>query len=246
MKIKIQTMVLAICALLLSLSATSAFAQLSTSYRIYTPKFITFEDIARSTNYVTETNCCPVTTNIVYSTNCVTVDDCTVTTNFFPTTNCFVPPNCIVTTNVILSPTTNFPPVALTNYFGLIWTNMSVMDGVNYSNNPSGFGFGVVSSNNVAFPLDDTQLSGFAARRGHTMLLKSAFLTAAWIDGLALEIQGYSGNRLIFDKIVFLSNTEPTLIKFPQQRVTKVLFVTPGFNPGQEAFVLDNLYLFSF
>ncbi len=108
-------------------------------------------------------------------------------------------------------------------YGGLNWNDFSVLDGVHYANNPSGYGSGVVSTNNVAWSTGEASITNTTPFN-----LFSAYLTAAWSDNLQLETKGYANGVLIYDTTNFLNVTGPTLINFNYLGVTEVDFTTSG------------------
>jgi hypothetical protein len=108
-------------------------------------------------------------------------------------------------------------------YGGLNWNNFSVLDGVHYINNPSGYGAGVVSTNNVAWSVGTASITNDTPFN-----LFSAYLTSAWSDNLQLETKGYANGVLIYDTTNFLNVTGPTLINFNYLGVTEVDFTTSG------------------
>ena len=113
-------------------------------------------------------------------------------------------------------------------YRGLVWGNFYCMDGIHYSNNPSGYGAGVMSGSNVVCNYSDTSASLSAAA---PFDLVSAYLTAAWNDYLQVEALGYVGGTLTCDTTCTLSATSPTLINFNYNGVTEVDFFSSGGTP---------------
>jgi hypothetical protein len=125
-------------------------------------------------------------------------------------------------------------------YGGLNWNNFTVYDGVG---SVSGYGAGVVSTNNIAY-----NGGGGAASITSTnpFNLFSAYLTAAWNDNLQVEAKGYANGVLIYDNTYTLSATNPTLINFNYLGVTEVDFTASGGTPHGYAgsgteFVMDNV-----
>jgi hypothetical protein len=121
-------------------------------------------------------------------------------------------------------------------YAGLQWQNFRYLDGVHYPY-PSGYQNAVVSPNYVT-----DNWGGFPAMfSGPTFNLNSAYLTAAFIDGLQVEVQGFVGTTLTYDNTYTVNTTGPTLINFNYLGVDKVNFSTyynslPNYN-----FAMDNL-----
>ncbi len=130
-------------------------------------------------------------------------------------------------------------------YGNLTWLNFNHLDAVNTTSRPSGYQVGMISSNNVAFnsygqpaSLTSTGLFSFI----------SAYLTAAWNDGLQLRVEGYNGGQLIYSNSYSLNATARTFIQFNYLGVQEVDFISwggtlhPGYNHSEpaEQFVLDN------
>jgi hypothetical protein len=131
-------------------------------------------------------------------------------------------------------------------YRGFNWGNFYCLDGNNYTGNPSGYGAGVVSTNNDVYngfgsPANITSTNG-----GHFNFI-SAELTAAWFDNLQLEAQGYVDGVLTYDQTYTLSATTPTLIVFDYLGVTEVNLIPSGGTPhagytgGGSFFAMDNV-----
>lgn len=129
-------------------------------------------------------------------------------------------------------------------YHGLHWSNFYVLNSALEQDvyGPSGYTFGMVSQPQVAF-------NGFgdqAVFSDSSFTLKSAFLTAAWNDGLTVSIQGYRGSQLAYSKIVTLSTVAPTYVNFSWIGITSVIFTSyggtnPGYSGSGTQFVLDNM-----
>ena len=96
-------------------------------------------------------------------------------------------------------------------YNGFQWANFSVIDALD-SLIASGGQNGTVSPKNVAFNSNGNP-ANFSGSGAFT--LDSAYLTAAWNDGLQLEVQGFVGTTLTYDNTYTL-NTWPdsSLINF--------------------------------
>jgi len=126
-------------------------------------------------------------------------------------------------------------------YNGLNWGNFGAVD--SGCCGPSGYQNGVVSNPNVAFnrygdPADFSSNPPFT--------FNSVYLTGAWNDGLHIEVQGFNGANLIYDRTVRVNTSGPTLFNFNYLNVTEVNFISFGGVPhgyiGEgEHFVMDNL-----
>jgi hypothetical protein len=126
-------------------------------------------------------------------------------------------------------------------YGGLQWNNFNYLDGEDFV--ASGFQNGVMSGQNVAF-----NGSGNSAQisSGTSFDLNSAWLTAAWNDGLQLEVQGFSGGTLAYDQTYTLNAAAPTLLTFSYFDVDQVNFISfggvnHGYGGSGTQFVMDNL-----
>ena len=108
-------------------------------------------------------------------------------------------------------------------YGGLQWSNFIPLDGTH--DVASGYQNGVVSPNNVIFSGFNT-VGSFGNAAGFD--LNSAYLTAAWNDGMQVEVRGYIGNTLAYDKTYSVNATGPELINFNYEGITSVYFVTSG------------------
>jgi hypothetical protein len=130
-------------------------------------------------------------------------------------------------------------------YAGLQWNNFYVLNAVSYIDNPSGYQNAVVSANNVAFNGfgDPSMVSATAFD------LNSAYLGAAWNDGLQVEVQGFVGATLTYDNTYTVNTTGPTLINFNYLGVDEVSFIAsggtlhPGYTGSGTQFAIDNLTL---
>lgn len=125
-------------------------------------------------------------------------------------------------------------------YSGLDWNNFYSLNG---SAQPNGYLNGFVSPANLAFngfgdPADITSASAFT--------LGSGFFTAAWLNSLDLEVQGYNGGSLVYDNHYVLNTTGPQYLVFNFSGITDARFTTSGgvdagFGGSGTQFALDNL-----
>lgn len=123
------------------------------------------------------------------------------------------------------------PPVP-GNYYGLSWNNWDVIDGFDYV---GGYEAGVVSRNNVIFAPYGAPSS--IARMGYFDFI-SAYMTAAWANGLQLEVKGLRDTSVLYDNIYTLSSSGPTLLNFNYSGVNEVDFQAIS---SQSQYVMDNL-----
>jgi len=130
-------------------------------------------------------------------------------------------------------------------YAGLEWNNFSLLDtAYDYAHfGLSGYYYSPISPSNVA-------LNGHgnaAMISDGTFDLNSAYLTAAWNDGLRVEVQGFVGTTLAYDNTYTLSATSPTLINFNYLGIDEVNFISSGGKPhgytsgAGTQFAMDNL-----
>jgi hypothetical protein len=128
-------------------------------------------------------------------------------------------------------------------YHLLGWNNVFFMNGSTYPFNPSGFGQGIVSSNNVIFGGGGS----IASITAQMFDFVSAYATAAFDDNLQLEAKGYLHGTLIFDTTNTLSATAPTLIQFNFCGVDEVDLTSwggtqhAGYAESGTQFVMDNV-----
>ncbi len=139
------------------------------------------------------------------------------------------------------------------NYAGFQWANWY---GASIPQYFQDFGVGggaypnaVVSGNWVAYdgagnPAEISLSSG-------SFDLNSVYLTAAWNDGLQMEVQGFTGDKLTYDNIYTVNTAAPTLLTLDYSGVTAVDFIPSGGTPnpvyasggGGENFAIDDLNL---
>lgn len=130
-------------------------------------------------------------------------------------------------------------------YGGVQWNNFAVL---NTAQELSTYGRngevnGVVSPNNVAFNLYGTA----AFISDGSFNLNSAYLMAAWNDGLQVEVQGFVGSTLTYDHTYSVGTQGSTLINFNYLGVNEVNFISSGGVPhgftfgSGEQFGMDNM-----
>jgi hypothetical protein len=131
------------------------------------------------------------------------------------------------------------------SYQGLSWSTFVVLNAVL---SPSVFGtnglyYGMVSASNVAVngiggPAEIDSL-------GTSFDFLSAYLTGEYNSNLNIEVQGFSGARLLYDTTVVASATSPTLFSFDYLDINRLYFSNsgglPAFGtPSAPQFVMDN------
>ena len=122
-------------------------------------------------------------------------------------------------------------------YGGLQWSGFNT---INATTQPqSGYQNGVVSLNNVATDIDG-RLATLSSASAFN--LSSAYLTAAWSDGLQLEVEGFVGSTLAYNTTYTLNTTGPSLLAFNFVGVDKVEFIPSGgtLHPGYANHGIDN------
>lgn len=129
-------------------------------------------------------------------------------------------------------------------YNGLTWDNFGVLHSANWVNNPSGYANGTVSPDYVAFNHNGLA-AGFS---GDAFDFVGAYLTAAWQDGLLVEVEGLLGGNLVYSTEFTLDTTGSQWIGFNWTNIDQVTFVSSGgvaaFSNrpnGGTQFVLDNV-----
>ena len=129
-----------------------------------------------------------------------------------------------------------------TSYSGLTWDNFYCMDS---SARVDGYHNGAVSPSNVAFNWFSNP-ANFSISSPSSFTLNSAYLTAAWNNGLNVQVQAYRSGSLVSTTNHVLQTTGPLLVNFNLVNVDQVVFtssggINAGFGGSGEHFVMDNL-----
>jgi hypothetical protein len=111
-----------------------------------------------------------------------------------------------------------------TGYNGFTWNNFHDLDGVHYASNPSGYGNGVISPNNVAY----NSFGDAASITGPLFTFNSAYFTGAWNDGLNIEITGRLSGTTLFDQTIVVDSTGPTLFSPNWAGIDELDFFSSG------------------
>ena len=130
-------------------------------------------------------------------------------------------------------------------YSGLNWQNMYTLNGTTYAGGNSGYYNGRVSGDMVAY-------NGFANPAAilegtSPFTLNSGWFTAAWNDGLTLDMTGYVGGVATYFASNILSTNGPAFLTFDWMNLSSVSFVSSGgvhndnLSGAGEHFALDNL-----
>lgn len=133
------------------------------------------------------------------------------------------------------------PPVVPNGYGNLDWNGFDYVNGTNITS--SGYDHAVVSPKNVAYNFggNPAQISGALFD------LNSAYLTAAWNNGLHVQVEGFLDSKLVYDHTYTVNTTGPTLITFDGAPVDEVTFTSSGGTPNPSyhgvgtQFAMDNL-----
>jgi hypothetical protein len=139
------------------------------------------------------------------------------------------PPPPASTTNLVtfddLPDQTSIP----NGYAQLNWSGFEVITAIG-----DGYTSGLISPPNVAFnPYGyDASISSSTPFN-----LISAYLTAAVVPTMEVQVEGWVGTDLVYDQTYGLSESSPTLVNFNYAGVTQVTFIGSDGSP----FVMDNL-----
>lgn len=158
-----------------------------------------------------------------------------------------LPPICVTVCTgssgcreVCIYPPSTIDTVPIPNgYGGLTWANFNYRNGL--AGVPSGFTFGIVSGDQVAYNLD----GGPAALWGSVMDVQSGFFTAAWRNDLVLDVYGFRSGAPLYGSEFLLNTTTPTFAALNFLGVDAIVFQTSGgtdagFGTDGTQFVLDN------
>ena len=135
---------------------------------------------------------------------------------------------------------TNLP----SEYGGLSWNNFSDLESQYFDGNPSGYHNGTVSNPNVIYNAYGADAS-FSALSG-TLSLDSFYLTAAWNDGLSVEVTGLLDGNVVDNETFIVSTAGPILETLDWTDIDTVEFssfggVNHGYSGVGTQFALDDL-----
>ena len=139
------------------------------------------------------------------------------------------------------SASTDVTPVGA-GYHLLNWNTFYFVKGANYPN--TGYDAGTVSQPFAIYSLGGSTPSTISAGMFDFL---GATMTAAWNDGLNVEIKGYYKGTLLYDEIHGLSAVTPITISFSYYGVDQVEFTSsggtqhPGYATSGPEFVLDDV-----
>jgi len=113
-------------------------------------------------------------------------------------------------------------------YGGLDWNNMGYMHSTNYATF-SGYNNGIVSGEYVAF-----NLAGATAIVSNGVFdFNGAYFTAAWRDGLNIDVVGKLGGSTLYDQTITVNTSGPTSYDLNFLGIDELVFNSYGgvFNP---------------
>lgn len=128
-------------------------------------------------------------------------------------------------------------------YGGLTWQNFDYTDGRFGELVDSGYDRGAVSP----FFTAHNAFGEPSALGGVVFDLSSFYLTAAWNDGLQVDVQGFLGTDLLYDDLFVIDTNAPVFIQLDYLGVDRVTFNSHGGTRAPrlefdgEQFVMDNL-----
>ncbi|MCC5617149.1 PEP-CTERM sorting domain-containing protein [Nostoc sp. CHAB 5836] len=122
-----------------------------------------------------------------------------------------------------LAPVSNFDQIP-NGYGGFNWDNFSYTNGSSPGDTGTGYGNGRVSGDYVAF-----NAFGDPALVSDSIFdFNSAYLTAAWNDGLSVTVEGLKSGATLYSKTVVVDTTQPTLVNFDYFGVDQLRFRSFG------------------
>ena len=139
----------------------------------------------------------------------------------------------LITFDSFLPATGNYVPIP-DGYAQLEWQNFGVLNGTAAGRN--GYHAGTISADNVAFNPYGTPAS---IQSSSAFTLAAGYFTAAFVDGLQVHVQGFTGGTVTYDNTYTLSASAPQLVQFNYVGVDKVTFEAI---PETE-FAVDNLLI---
>ena len=123
----------------------------------------------------------------------------------------------------------NNPEAPIPNgYAGFNWSNFSSLNTLNDPNaTPSGYSFANTDS---ASPSVGFNLFGNPASisRATDFSFYGAFFTAAWRDGLQIDVTGYRDGQLVYQKMFTVNSTGPTFEAFDFLNIDTLDFSSSG------------------
>jgi hypothetical protein len=118
-------------------------------------------------------------------------------------------------------------------YAQLNWSGFEVITAIG-----DGYTSGIISPPNAAFNPYGYDATISSSNRFN---LISAYLTAAVVPQIQVQVEGWVGTELVYDQTYTLNESKPTLVTFNYAGVTEVTFIGEDGSP----FVMDNLLVSS-
>jgi hypothetical protein len=132
----------------------------------------------------------------------------------------------------------------LSSYGGLTWNNFEVA-AAEYFPVPSGYLNGWVSAPNAAFNMNGDP--AFVQSSGTLFQFDGAYFTAAWYDGMTIELVGSLNGNILYDDTFTVDTEGPVFFQPPeyQDSINELDFFSyggsnPGYNGYGYEFVMDN------
>lgn len=122
-------------------------------------------------------------------------------------------------------------------YGGFDWHDISYLD-PSIVTTDSGYANGIVSGSYVAL-VSNYPHEGIGWLTGNPFTFNSAYLTAAWRDGLNVQVDGYLNDVLTYSTTVIISTTSPTLCEFDYTNIDELRFSASG-GVVHEGYIGDN------
>jgi hypothetical protein len=140
--------------------------------------------------------------------------------------------------------TTRYSALVPNGYGGLNWDDFYVLYGRQPSYANSGYDNGTVSGDYAAF-----NSGAYEATVSDGLFdFNSIYLTAAWSDGLNIRVRGLNSGTVLYDNVVTVDTTGPTLFDFNYLGIDQLIFDSFGgvhnpalTNGSGEHFVMDNM-----
>ena len=136
------------------------------------------------------------------------------------------------------------------NYGGFDWLPPSTGWGFYYMKSSafpdSGFANGIVSGNYVAFPSTYYHEGIGGLISPDLFTFNGAYFTAAWRDGLNIQVDGYFNDTPIYTTTVVVDTTGPTWFNFNYIGIDELRFVASGgthhegYENDNTQFAIDN------
>jgi hypothetical protein len=124
-------------------------------------------------------------------------------------------------------------PIAVPNgYANLHWWGLDYLNVINTQTALNGYHYGMMTSPNVAFSFDNNQFPAEIDSTTGTFDFVSGYLTAAWRSNLNVEVQGFNGTNLLYDKNIVLTWNSPTLLVANFQNIDRLTFWATGGDPA--------------